>query len=93
MKQKLKFCDIYKNCKNSLQSTARALWCSSAHTEHQKLYVQQFEKVISELFMPSKAMPIVECMDPYENIDVCGKASFSLTSISIRAGKFYVKDM
>lgn len=73
MKQKLKFCDIYKNCKNSLQSTARALWCSSAHTEHQKLYVQQFEKVISELFMPSKAMPIVECMDPYENIDVKDK--------------------
>ena len=68
MKQKLKFGDIYRNCKGKLQSTVTSMWCSSPHSEHQKLYAQHLNELISDFFLPSNAMPMVECMDPYESI-------------------------
>ena len=68
MKQKLKFGDIYRNCKGKLQSTVTSMWCSSSHSEHQKLYAQHLNELISDFFLPSNAMPMVECMDPYESI-------------------------
>lgn len=68
MKQKLKFSELYINCKKLVKDVLSAIWCSNTHTEQQKRYAEQLQKIAEDIFAPNEAMPIVECMDPYETI-------------------------
>lgn len=66
----MKFADIYKSNKLAVKKTLQSMWCSNAFTDVQDGYRKQIRDLIStELFAPSNAMPLVQCMDKYESID------------------------
>lgn len=68
MEQKLKFAELYRNCKQQFNNTVGAMWCSNANTPRQKMYAKQLHDIAGNIFAPENAMPLVECMDPYETI-------------------------
>lgn len=68
MEQKLKFAELYKNCKQQFYNTVGAMWCSNANTPQQKKYAKQLRDIANNIFAPEDAIPLVECMDPYETI-------------------------
>ena len=69
MKQKLKFGELYRGCKTRFRDTVSAMWGSNVHGNVQALYAQQLRNIAANIFAPEDAMPLVECMDPYETID------------------------
>lgn len=70
MEQKLKFAELYRNCKQQFNNTVGAMWCSNANTPQQKMYAKQLHDIAGNIFAPEDAMPLVECMDPYETISL-----------------------
>ena len=44
------------------------MWCGEARNESQKGYINQLTKLIPEVFAPKDAMPLVQCMNNYENV-------------------------
>lgn len=66
----MKFTDMYSSNKTALIKTLKSMWCSNAFTDEQRKYSAQIGNLISnELFAPSNAMPLVQCMDRYESIE------------------------
>jgi hypothetical protein len=68
MKQRLKFAELYRNCKHEFAKTISAMWGGNPQTLQQELYAQQLRTIASNIFAPDNTMPLVECMDPYETI-------------------------
>lgn len=68
MEQKLRFAELYANSKKKFKDTVSAIWCGKVYTTQQELYARQLRSIASNIFAPNDAMPLVECMDPYENI-------------------------
>ena len=69
MEQNLKFSKLYKNCKRELIDAASAMWCGNSHSSIQEAYSSHIKTIVQNLFVPENAMPLVECMDPYESIE------------------------
>ena len=73
MEQKLKFAEIYRNCKQQFSESVKGIWCDEPHSESQENYVGDIKTTIDKLFAPEEtektAMPVVQCMDPYESIN------------------------
>jgi len=73
MEQKLKFAEIYRNCKLQFGESVKGIWCEEPHSESQENYVGDIKIAIDKLFAPEEtgktAMPVVQCMDPYESIN------------------------
>lgn len=100
MKQRLRFAKLYRNCKQEFANTVSAMWGGNPHTPQQELYAKQLRAIANGIFAPEDAMPLVECMDPYETIKpeekekaiqlVNGlwKNHICLTNIRWRVGKF-----
>ena len=44
------------------------MWCGEARNESQKGYINQLTKLIPEVFAPKDAMPLVQCMNNYDNV-------------------------
>ena len=68
MKQRLRFAKLYRNCKQEFANTVSAMWGGNPHTPQQELYAKQLRAIANGIFAPEDAMPLVECMDPYETI-------------------------
>ena len=68
MKQHLKFASLYHNCKQKLNQTLHSMWCGNYHSELQKRYAENLHDIVNDLMVTEKAIPLVECMDPYESI-------------------------
>lgn len=66
--QKFRFADLYRNNRKAVERTLAAMWCGEPRTESQKSYVRQLERIIPEVFAPSNAMPLVQCMNNYETV-------------------------
>ena len=73
MEQKLKFAEIYRNCKQQFSESVKGIWCDEPHSESQENYVGDIKTTIDKLCAPEEtektAMPVVQCMDPYESIN------------------------
>lgn len=68
MGQKLKYKNLYIDCKKAVAQNLESLWIGETADESQCAYAQQLEKVIADIFAPADSMPIVECNNPYESI-------------------------
>ena len=68
MKQKFRFAELYRNNRKAVEKTLSAMWCGEVRNESQKAYVEQLKHIIPEVFAPSNAMPLVQCMNSYEAI-------------------------
>ena len=73
MEQKLKFAEIYRNCKTQFSESVKGIWCDEPHSESQENYIEGIKTTIDKLFAPEEAdktaMPVVQCMEPYESIN------------------------
>lgn len=73
MEQKLKFAELYRNCKLQFTNTVGAMWCGNRQNSQQEMYANQLRHIVDNIFAPDDAMPLVECMDPYETISQSNK--------------------
>ena len=67
-KQHLSFSELYHNCKERAENTLATLWCGEAGNESQKSYTRQIRGLISRLFAPETAVPLVECLNRYRSV-------------------------
>lgn len=64
----MKFFDLYKDNCQAVFSSLKALWCSETANESQQAYAKRIERLIPELFAPSNAVPLVQCMNQYKSV-------------------------
>ena len=64
----MKFLNLYKENKQSVYDSIKAIWCTELVNESQHAYAKQIAKIIPELFAPAKAVPLVQCMNLYKSI-------------------------
>lgn len=70
MEQKLKFAEIYTNCKKLFSESVKAVWCDSPIGEQQEAYTTSIKSIVDNMLAPEGAMPLVQCMEPYESINL-----------------------
>lgn len=68
MAQKLSFQKIYTDCKKEVEKHLTSMWIGETTTESQEDYTSQLKEIISDIFAPVKAMPLVECTNRYESL-------------------------
>ena len=64
----MNFLDLYKENRRSVVETLRQLWCSETVNESQKAYAKRIADLLPELFAPSNAVPLVQCMNLYKPV-------------------------
>lgn len=67
-KQRLNFASIYEECKEAVESALTSMWIGETLNASQKAYARQLKEIIGEIFAPKNAMPLVECINPYESV-------------------------
>ena len=70
MEQKLQFAEIYKNCKHQFSEIVKGIWCEKPYGSQQESYNKDIDNIIDNLLAPEDAIPLVQCMDPYQSIDI-----------------------
>lgn len=64
----MKFLDLYKENRKSVVDALKQMWCSETVNDSQRAYAKRIEKLIPELFAPSNAVPLVQCMNLYKPV-------------------------
>ena len=64
----MKFLNLYKENRKSVIDALKQMWCSETANESQRAYAKRIEKLIPELFAPSNAIPLVQCMNLYKPV-------------------------
>lgn len=64
----MRFLDLYKNNRKTVVDALKSMWCGETVNESQRAYAKQIEELIPELFAPSNAIPLVQCMNLYEPV-------------------------
>ena len=67
--QHLKFSALYTNCKERAERTLATLWCGESGNKSQRDYAIQIRNLISRLFAPEDAIPMVECLNRYKSVN------------------------
>ena len=61
----MNFADLYKNNRIAVEKTMLSMWCGESTNDSQASYIKQLRGVISNLFAPKNAVPVVQCMNSY----------------------------
>lgn len=64
----MKFYELYKENRKSVVDALKQIWCSETINESQRAYAKRIEQLIPELFAPSNAIPLVQCMNLYKPV-------------------------
>lgn len=64
----MKFLNLYKDNRKSVVDTLKQMWCSETANDSQRAYAKRIEELIPELFSPSNAIPLVQCMNLYKPV-------------------------
>ena len=64
----MKFLNLYEENRKSVIDALKQMWCSETANESQRAYAKRIEKLIPELFAPSNAIPLVQCMNLYKSV-------------------------
>lgn len=64
----MNFKELYDNNRKAIETLLSAMWCGDPRNEHQKKYAELLKGVIGELFAPSAAVPVVQCMNLYKSV-------------------------
>lgn len=65
-KQKLRFAQLYRDNRKAVEDALTAMWCGETKNASQKAYVEQLRKIIRNIFAPESAVPLVQCLNSYE---------------------------
>lgn len=66
--QKLNFAELYHESKEAVETALTSMWIGETLNESQKEYAQQLKDIIGNIFAPEDAVPLVECINPYESV-------------------------
>lgn len=61
----MNFADLYNNNRTAVEKTMLSMWCGESSNDSQASYIKQLRGVISNLFAPNNAVPVVQCMNSY----------------------------
>ena len=64
----MKFLDLYKNNRKTVVDALKSMWCGETINDSQRAYGKRIEELIPELFAPSNAIPLVQCMNLYKPV-------------------------
>ena len=64
----MKFSQLYKDNREAVERALRAMWCGESGNESQLEYSKNIRETIKELFAPTTAIPVVQCMNSYESV-------------------------
>ena len=64
----MNFSELYKNNRTAVVNAMQSMWCGEANNESQEAYFAQMNKLVSELFAPKDAIPVVQCMNSYKPV-------------------------
>ena len=64
----MRFFDLYEETRRSVIDSLKQMWCKETANESQRAYAKRIEKLIPELFAPSNAIPLVQCMNLYKPV-------------------------
>ena len=64
----MKFFNLYNENRKTVVDSLKQMWCSETANESQRAYAKRIEKLIPELFAPSNAIPLVQCMNLYKPV-------------------------
>ena len=64
----MNFKELYDNNRSDIETMLSAMWCGETRNERQKKYAEQMQGVIRNLFAPSEAVPVVQCMNLYKPV-------------------------
>ena len=64
----MKFLNLYEENRKSVVDALKQMWCSETANESQRAYAKRIEELIPELFAPSNAIPLVQCMNLYKPV-------------------------
>ena len=65
----MNFKELYDNNRAAIETLLTAMWCGEARDERQKKYAERMKGAIGELFAPSEAYPVVQCMNLYKSVN------------------------
>ncbi len=64
----MNFSELYKNNRASVVRAMKSMWCGEPNNDSQESYFAQMNTLISELFAPKDAIPVVQCMNSYKPV-------------------------
>ena len=64
----MNFKELYDNNRSDIEMMLSAMWCGETRNERQKKYAEQMQGVIKDVFAPSEAIPVVQCMNLYKPV-------------------------
>jgi len=64
----MNFAELYRNNRTAVERALVAMWCGESHNDSQRAYIRQMKEIISGVFAPKNAIPIVQCMNSYEAV-------------------------
>lgn len=64
----MNFSELYKNNRTAVERSLTAMWCGESHNDSQRSYIKQLKTLIGDLFAPSNAVPVVQCMNSYVSV-------------------------
>lgn len=67
-RQHMNFAALYDNCRRAVADNLTSMWVGETLNDSQRDYARQMREIIANIFAPSDAMPLVECLNPYESV-------------------------
>lgn len=64
----MNFKKLYDSNCEAIETLLSAMWCGAPRSEAQKKNTDEVKKVIREVFAPSTAYPVVQCMNLYKSV-------------------------
>jgi hypothetical protein len=64
----MNFAKLYEDNRDAVERALKAMWSGESGNESQIEYSHRLREVIREVFAPSDAVPVVQCMNSYEPV-------------------------
>ena len=64
----MNFKELYDNNCKAIETLLSAMWCGDPRNVQQKKYAEQVKALVKEVFAPSTAYPVVQCMNLYKSV-------------------------
>ena len=64
----MNFSNLYHDNKDAVVKALQSMWCSEADNASQTKSAERLREILSDLFAPKDAFPLVQCMNSYEPV-------------------------
>ena len=71
----MNFAELYRANKEAVTRALTTMWCYPGSDTNQADYLRQMRHLIADLFAPSNAVPLVQCMNSYKPVSTADAES------------------